>query len=232
MKTAVRTAMKCNALFWACPVLVLSSVACGGSSPPPEEPTPTLSEVAPPPEPEPTAEKAPEPAQEEAAKPQQRDRRPLAIVSDPSGPITVGFDGAIIRQGDAEIRIPNGALVSPRNIVFTVDKRHKGDRGKIGEVYTLQIEIPDTQVQIPTARVSRPIESNTEPFLLKLPIPAGAEVANLAVESTGVDEKGRAKSTWVVVRQTKLETSDSGNKAVFELIQLPDAHVHLTTATP
>jgi hypothetical protein len=42
--------------------------------------------------------------------------------------------------------------------------------------------------------------------------------------------KSVPKSAWRVVSMTKLEEADKGNKAVFEVDELPDGHVHLTTA--
>jgi len=96
----------------------------------------------------------------------------------------------------------------------------------------LQAQVPNQQVQVSNVRASQPLSSNGDPFILKLPIPGQGDSANLAVESVEVDDKGRGKSTWTIVARTKLETSDSGNKAVFEISQLPDAHVHLTTRNP
>lgn len=215
--------------------LVSGLMACGGSTPPPQEPIvqpqPPVAEPAP--EPEPTDKAEPDKAPEEEAKPERKERRPLATYNDPVEPVTVGFDGAVIRlDGGAEIRIPSGSLASPRNILFTVNKKHKGDQGRLGEVYALQAQVPNQQVQVSNVRASQPLSSNGDPFILKLPIPGQGESANLAVESVEVDDKGRGKSTWTIVARTKLETSDSGNKAVFEISQLPDAHVHLTTRNP
>ena len=225
--------MKRNGLIWACPVLVLSLVACGGSTPPPEEPKPQPPVAAPAPEPEPTAEAKPETPPPEEDKPEPKDRRPLAVYNDPTEPVTVGFDGAVIRlEGGAELRIPSGSLGTPRNIFFTVNKKHKGGQGKLGDVYALQAQIPNQQVQVSDARASRPMPSSGDAFVVKLPIPGNSESANLAVESVELDDKGRGKSTWTVIARTKVETADAGNKAVFELTQLPDAHVHLTTRDP
>lgn len=224
--------MKRNGLTWACPVLIFVLAACGGGTPPPEEPKPPVAAVPEPepePEPAPVVDAEPEPAEE----PAQEARRPLATFNDPTEPITVGFDGAVIRlQGGGELRIPTGALASPQNILFTVNKKNKGSAGKIGDVYTLEAQIPGQKVQMQDVRASRPVASNGNPFILKLPLPGNTESANLAVESVELDDKGRGKSTWSVVERTKIETADTGNKAVFEITQLPDASVHLTNKNP
>jgi hypothetical protein len=153
----------------------------------------------------------------------------MAIYDNPTGPVTVGFDGAVVRSGRAELRIPPGALTSPRNIVFMVDRNSRGHTGKIGDVYSLEVQVPNEQYEVGDARRSNPEPTGGNPFQLKLPLPAGRDSANLAVESVAVNEKGRGKSTWIVIAMTKPESADTGNRAVFELANLPDAHVHLTT---
>jgi len=229
--------MNRSGLIWACPVLVfVLAAACGGTTPPPEQPKPepTVAPPPPPPEPEPEAKEAPKPAEpeeppEEAAGP----KRPMAIYNDPSGAVTVGLDGAVIRiGGGAELRIPGGTMSAARNVVFSVDKRFRGDQGKIGDAYLIEVQVPDQQYQVGEARVSRPFPSSGDVFVVKLPLPSGKDSANLAVETVEVDGKNRGKSTWTIMPQSKLESADTGNKAVFEMRMLPDAHVHLTTKTP
>jgi hypothetical protein len=212
--------------------MIFVLTACGGGTPPPEEPKPPVAAIPEPePEPDPVADKEPEPVAEK--EPAQEDRRPLAIFNDPTEPVTIGLDGAVIRiQGGGELRIPKGALASPRNILFTVNRKHKGSPGRIGDVYTLEAQIPGQKVQMQDVRASRPVASSGNPFILKLPLPGNTESANLAVETVEVDEKGRGKSTWSVLERTKVETADTGNSAVFEIGQLPDASVHLTNKNP
>ena len=82
------------------------------------------------------------------------------------------------------------------------------------------------------SRPSNPVASSGKPFVLKLPLPKGTDKANLAIESVQPGAKGRSKSTWRVIPMTKLETSDDGNRAVFEIRELPDAHVYLTSQDP
>jgi hypothetical protein len=79
---------------------------------------------------------------------------------------------------------------------------------------------------------SHPVASSSDPFIIKLPLPKGVDKANLAIESVENDAKGRLKSSWRVIPMTKLETSDDGNRAVFEVRELPDAHVYLTNQDP
>lgn len=229
--------MKRNPLNWLCAVAMLTLGACGGSTPPPEEP------AAPPPPPvvnEPKPSLPPEAANEEKVdekaeaqdKEEPRSTRPKATFFDPAEPVTIGFDGAVFRlEGGAELRIPAGALANPRNVLFAVNKKARGTTGKIGDVYVIQLTVPNTQIDLAQARPSSPIDSNSDPFVIKLPIPSNGSSGNLAVETVSV-EKGKAKSQWSVIAQTKLETADEGNKAVFEVQQLPDGTVHLTTSAP
>lgn len=219
--------MKWSGLIWACPIIVTLAAACGGGTPPAEQPKPEPT-VAPPPEPEPAADPA-DAAAPEAAPEEPKQTRPLAIYPNPDGPVTVGLDGAVIRLGGAELRLPGGSMASARNVWFKVDSRYKGGPGQIGDVYLIEVQLPDHKYQVGEARASRAHPTSGDPFILKLPLPAGKESANLSVETVEVDDKGRGKSTWVVIAQTKVETADTGNRVVFEMSQLPDAHVHLTT---
>lgn len=228
--------MKRSGLIWACPVLIFGLVvACGGTTPPPEEPKPepTVAPPPPPPEPEPVAEEpdAGEPEEPPPAEEPKQPRRPLAIYNDPSGPVTVGLDGAVIRVGSAELRVPGGSLNVARNVWFKVESRYKGDKGKVGDVYLIEVRTPDRKYQMGEARASRAQPTSGDNFVLKLPLPKGSDSANLAIETIELDAKNKPKASWVVIAQTKLETADTGNRAVFEMGQLPDAHVHLTTAS-
>jgi len=226
--------MTWSAIYRISPIVVLSLVACGGSSPPAEEPKVPPPVVAPSPEPEPVAEPATVTPPAEDAKPEPREpRAPIAVIENPAGPVTVGYNGAVFRlDGGAELRVPYGAFARAQNIVFSIDSKHKGDQGKVGDVFLVQTEVPDSSIQVAVVRASRPVRSSGDPFVLKLPIPGNSDIGNLAVETVEVDDKGRGKSTWTVVARSKLETADTGNRAVFELPQLPDGHVHVTTRSP
>lgn len=230
--------MKRNPLNWLCAVAMLMLGACGGSTPPPEEPAapPPPPPVAEEPKPAPPEKAADEEKDSEKAEAEDQDeprsRRPKATFFDPAEPVTIGLDGAVFRlEGGAELRIPSGAMTNPRNVLFSVNKKARGTTGKIGDVYLIQLTIPNTQIDLAQARASSPIDSSSEPFVIKLPIPFNGSSGNLAVETVSVD-KGKAKSQWSVIAQTKLETADDGNKAVFEVQQLPDGSVHLTTSAP
>lgn len=227
--------MKRSGLIWACPVMVfVLAAACGGSTPPPAEPKPepAVTTPPPPPEPEPVAEEK-KPAEPEEAPPPKEDtgpKRPLATYNSPTGPVTVGLDGAVVRLANgAELRIPGGSLNVARNVGFSVDSRFRGDTGKIGDAYLIEVQVPDRKYEMGEAHVSRPHPTSGDNFIIKLPLPAGKDAANLAVETVEMDAKNKGKSTWTIVAQTKLESADTGNKAVFEIKLLPDAHVHLTT---
>ena len=212
---------------------------CGGATPPAQSAeSPPVSKAtvteqpAEPAEPTAAAElsKPPEATEtEEPAKPKGQ-RRPMAIFNDSTEPVTVGVDGAVFRlQGGAEVRIPYGAFGTPRNVLFSVNSKAKGTAGKLGEVYTIQLWLPEMQIDLAKPRTSSPVESSSDPFVIKLPIPGQGQSANLAVETMTVDDKGKAASQWAVVARTKLETSDDGDKAVFELLRLPDGAIHLTS---
>ncbi len=174
---------------------------------------------------------AEQPADE--AKPKTASGRPLAIYEGQTGPMTVAFDGAAFRLEGAEIRIPTGALRDARNIVFTVDKKVKGAPGKVGVVYLIDIQMPERQYVLGQDTQSRTETSRSTPFIIKLPLPAGVSSGNLAVESVTNDEKtNKPRSSWSVYGMTKLESSDGGNRAVFEVPVLPDGHMHVTTSQP
>lgn len=149
-------------------------------------------------------------------------------------PTTVGTDGAVFRTDDgAELRIPTGWFREPRNVLFVIDRKGRATTGKIGNLYEIHVQRPDIQYTIGAESPSETIQSMSDPFVLKLPLPGGTNSANLAVETLIADPKSKKpKSTWAVAGMSKLETADSGNKAVFEITLLPDGHVHLTTSAP
>ncbi len=227
--------MKRSGFTWVGPVWVFVFVAaCGGTTPPVEEATPEPRATTPPrpePDPKPIVDEPveePDVAEKPTEEPKQP-RRPLAIYNNPDGPVTVGLDGAVIRVGPAELHIPGGTLSSACNIWFKVDSRYRGDTGKLGSVYLVEVQVPNQKYNMNDARPSRPVPTNGDAFVLKLPLPSGKDSASLAIESVQIGAKNKKTSTWTVVAQTKLETADSGNMSVFEISQLPDAHVHLST---
>jgi hypothetical protein len=174
---------------------------------------------------------AAQPAEEKAKTP----GRPMPIYQNPSLATTIGADGAVMRfSSGLELRIPPGALKEGRNIRVAEDKRVKGSSGKLGTVYVIEISAPDAEVLPGAQKASTPYPSHGgDPFVLKLPLPAGTSSANLAVETTTKDAKAKTlTSTWAVVGMTKHESASPSDRAVFELSALPDGHVHLTGDAP
>lgn len=231
-------------LGYVAPAIVTMVFACGGGTPKPAEPEPVATaapkpvETTPPPakteEPKPadTADAGADDA--EAAKP-RGGGAPLTVYSDQVQPTTVAWGGGVFRLSatGAELRIPNGAIKEARNIIFWVNKKNKGYKGRLGEVYELRAQVPERQYMVGQESPSQPLPTAGEPFVLKLPLPAGKDSANLALERIEEDARTkRTKSTWTVVPMTKLETADPTNRAVFELNTIPDANVHLTTEAP
>ncbi len=225
-------------LFAVAPVMFLVWAACSGNPPKPattaadKTATPTDTST---PAPSNTAAgeaDAAAPATSATAKPKSTGSgRPVAIYVDATQPTTVGLDGAVFRTSDGgELRIPNGWYRESRNILFMVDKGQKGTTGRIGKSYEIHVQRPEVEFRIGEETPSETIPTQSDPFVVKLPLPAGVNSGNLAIETVTADPKTkRNKSTWAVVAQTKMETSDSGNRAVFEIQVLPDGRIHLTT---
>jgi hypothetical protein len=161
--------------------------------------------------------------------------RPVPIYSGVSQPQTVGLDGAVFRTDDdkAELRIPGGWYREARNVILLVDKRPGGAPGRIGGAYVVHIQRPETEFRVGEESPSETVETQSDPFVLKLPLPAGVQSANLAIETITPDPKTkRNKSTWSIVAMTKPESMENGTRAVFEIRMLPDGRVHLTTGAP
>jgi hypothetical protein len=231
-----------RATLAAAPIMFILYMACGGGTPP----------AAAPPSPPPEASEKPVAAPEKTSEPEAKDAgapvasaeptskrpsatgRPMAIYNGVSQPTTVGSDGAVFRlDNGAELRIPSRALLDPRNILFVVDKKARASAGKIGEVYDVAIQMPDAAFRVGEETLSQPYTSHGDPFVIKLPLPQGTQSASIAIENIVLEPKtNRQKSMWSVGAMTKMETADAGNKAVFELQNLPDGHVHLTTSAP
>lgn len=157
--------------------------------------------------------------------------RPLTIYPSPTLPVTVGRDGAVLRTTNgAELRILADSLVEPRNVLVVIDRRVRGTDGRLGEVYDLPVQIPGQQAKSGTPNARLSYASSGAPFILKLPLPSGVKTANLAIERIGTDASTKKISaTWSVVPVSKVESSSTGDKAVFELRALPGTHVHLTS---
>lgn len=227
--------------------VVFAAAACGGgSTQPPQAPPPApVATVVPAPEPEPepvteeadagteAADATTADAEPETTQLRPSSNRPMTIIMDPTTPQTVAYDGAVVRLSNgAELRLPAGSLSDQRNIVFFVDQKAKGTKGKVGDVYQLRLEIPGRSYVMGQARPSEPVDSAGPNFVMKLPLPQGMESANLAVEQVTQGANQRTKSEWRVIPMTKLETADPNNRAVFELRSLPDGYLHLTSQAP
>jgi hypothetical protein len=231
--------MSRNFAYASSVVLVLCACA-GGSKPPtsPEtDPEPKASATASASTPVPDDKTDTADAGKKPDKPKTISAASGAIMvtyNDVAQPQTVGSDGAVFHAGSGgELRIPVGALRETRNLLFTLDSKGKPTAGKLGAVFAVLVQMPDTQFKMGEVISSRPAQSSSDPFVIKLPLPAGANSANLAVETVAVNPKtSQPKSTWSVIAMSKLETSDTGNRAVFELPILPDGHVHLTSSAP
>jgi hypothetical protein len=222
----------------ASPIVFLIVAACGGNPPPsPAQPSvPKTAEpvdVAPPAAPSVDADAG---TADAAASPPKKggSGRPQAIYNGVSEPQTVGLDGAVFRTDDgAELRLGGGWYNAPRNIIFLIDKKGKGTTGALGALYMIHVQMPDTQFRMGEETPSQSVQTQADPFVIKLPLPKGTESANLAIETIAVDAKTKKnKSSWAVVGMTKMESSDAGNKAVFEVNTLPDGRVHLTSQAP
>lgn len=223
-------------LRYASPVVVMLFAACGGGTPQPTEPsTPKAPETS---SPEPVSS-APAAEPVEAGAPEAEAPKKPAMASGAVVPIyqgvteaqTIGTIGAVFRTDDgAELRIPSGWFNAPRNVMFAVSKKGRSTTGKLGNVYEIHVQMPDTQFRMGEENPSQIITSQSDPFIVKLPLPKGTESASLAVETIAQDPKTkRNKSTWTFGAQTKLETADTGNRAVFEVTTLPDGNLHLSS---
>ncbi len=234
-------------LGYVAPAMVMVVFACGGGTPKPaEEPKPEVTaapkpvETTPPPaasSAEPAATEAPDAGapDAEAPKPRRAGGEPLTVYSDQMQPTTIAWGGGVFRISatGAEFRIPAGALKEAHNIIFWVDKKARAYKGKLGDIYELRAQVPERQYVVGAESSSQPLPTASDPFVLKLPLPAGKDSANLAIERVEEDARThRPKFSWTVVPMTKLETADPTNRAVFELNTIPDGDVHLTTEPP
>jgi hypothetical protein len=223
----------------AVPGFCVLCAACSGGTPPPAStpPAPVASQAPPPVAQVEPADAGPADVEAPKAKPAPAGGRPMAVLEGVTQPTTIASGGAIMRlDTGAELRVPVDSLLEPRNILMIVDKKARASAGKIGDVFDITVQTPGLQYRIGEEATSAPIKTQGGPFVIKLPLPAGTKSASMAIETVTVDPKktGKAalKSSWHVVSMTKIEEADQGNKAVFEMDELPDGHVHLTSAKP
>lgn len=185
-----------------------ASTAKPAALPPPVEPTPTAA---------PTATAA---ASAAPAAPQNEDSRPPVLkmdateVTDTFG-VSPGAKLEIGPEGEkAVFRIPENAFTTGVNVTFKIDPKAKAAGGLVGKIYKLTSMIPPSGTPEKVATAGRP-------FLLQLP--AGSKKdANLAI-----GEVTPAKINWRVIAPVKID--DAMNIATFELTELGEFYVHVTT---
>jgi len=233
--------MKTIVAYASIAALSLAAIACGSSTPVVANPTPELEPSAAKPSlpappdssavaPEASATPAASAAPAVTSKPAPAGT-PAPVFEESSAPVTVGVLGAVFRFSGGELRMPAQSLSGPKNVLFIVDKKAKGSAGKLGQVFLIHLQTPEKEFVLGQDQPSAPESTLSGPFVIKLPLPAGTESANLAVETIAIDEKTKKpKSTWAVVPMTKKETADTGNRAVFELNSCPDGRIHLTSS--
>jgi hypothetical protein len=148
------------------------------------------------------------------------DGRPPLLKTDPTEVTdTVGVSpGAkFVIGGDQEqavLRIHENSFTTGVNVTFKSDPKAKAGGLVVGKIYRITVVIP------PSATPER-IATAGQPF--KLQLPAGNKKdANLAI-----GEVGPAKVTWKVIAPVKID--DATNMAYFELPELYDFYVHVTT---
>jgi hypothetical protein len=210
--------------------------ACGGTTPPAEQPQgdiipikdgPVSSATAPTPTTS-APEAAPSASAPEKRKPAPSSGSPMSVTGgEKEVTAPMGQRGGILRLGEiADLLVPRDAI--PESIVFTFSLNvGKGMvkitpyKGQIGEVYKVKIfKESDTINAVSTSSASTP-------FIVKLPAPKGAK-PNLAVL---VITDGKAKFT--VIAPKSIEEKDNGVTGVFELPSMPgEAFYHLTSAAP
>lgn len=227
-------------LVLSCSAVMVFLFGCGGGPQPAQAPTPepaakpsVPAKSVEPAAPLPSASASEVPTPPEPVAPPER-KGPMTMLIDPTEPATIGLDGAVFRVGERmELKIPGGAFTAVRNVMISEVPKFSGAKDRLGSVYLIDIQVPGAKFKMDGQRPSRHQSSAGAPFVLKMPLPSGSQSANLAVETRLVDETSkRAKSAWAIVAMTKVETADSGNRAVFELGELPDGHVYLTNKAP
>jgi hypothetical protein len=210
--------------------------ACGGPTPPaapsgamsaaPSAPAPPAppADSAPP-----TASAAPS-ADVPAKKPPRRSGPPMVVAEDDKENTSLfGISGGVIRIAQkAELVVPREALAESLMFTFGLNTgknqlKVTPYKGFIGDLYRVGVRKEEAPTQ------PFPVSSSAGPFLVKLPVPKGTKVANLAIIAL-VEGKG---AKYSVVASKAIEEGASGPVAVIELPSLVgDGLVHLTSAAP
>lgn len=215
-------------------IAIAAAFAC--SDPPPavtpdselplKVPPPSTAEpiAAPEPSAAPAASAAPEASASASAAappaPPQSSGRPPLLKSDPKEiSDTFGVSpGSKLELGDDKemvvLRIPEGSLETGTNITFKFDPKGKPGGMVIGKIYHLTAVVP------PSGTPSR-VKSVGEPFRLEFPA-GNKKDANLAIGEPG--------TKFRVIAPKRVD--DSTNTAYFELTELYDFTLHITTRAP
>jgi hypothetical protein len=209
-------------------------VGCGGdpvpATPPPQPTEAPAAAPAPAPSESPSAAAAAgalSAAASAAAAPpkQQGSGRPAVLKSDPTE-VTDTFGsspGAKIELGDKEIatlRIQEQTLGQATNITFKLDPKGKAGGAQVGKIYRIIPVLP------PDSKPTKVASNNGTPFELALPA-GNKKDANLAIGTIELDDKGREKIKWQVIAPKRID--DVGGIAHFELLELNDSFLHVTT---
>ena len=140
---------------------------------------------------------------------------------------TFGSRPAKIEIGSGEkdmgtLKLPEGALAQATNVTFKLDPKGKANGTPLGKIYHVITVVPPA----PTPSV---IASNGPPFELTLPA-GNKKDANLAIGRTETDDKGKEKLKWTVIAPKRID--DLTGIAYFELTELGDFFLHITTKAP
>jgi hypothetical protein len=187
------------------------STAKPAELPPPAEPTPTAA---------PTATAAASAAPTAPAAAQNEDSRPPVLKMDPKEiSDTFGVSpGAKLELGPddekAVLRIPENSFTTGVNVTFKIDPKAKAAGGLIGKIYKLTSMVPPSGTPEKVSTAGRP-------FVLQLPA-GNKKDANLAI-----GEVTPAKINWRVIAPVKID--DATNIATFELTELGDLYIHVTS---
>jgi hypothetical protein len=211
-------------------------IGCGGGEPAPAVPPPAPSAAPAPPPPEPTASasaaaEAPAPSASASAAPAkpQSSGRPAVLKSDPTS-VTDSFGsspGAKIEIGEgkevATLRIQENTLGQLTNVTFKLDAKGKSNGAPGGKIYHLTPVLP------PDGKPVTVPSNNGTPFEFSLP-GGGKRGANLAIGSIETDASGREKIKWQVIAPKRVD--EGTGVAYFELTDLKDAYLHVTSKAP
>jgi hypothetical protein len=225
--------------------VALSLVACGGGTPTPATPgegdglplaTPSGLPAAPAPAAAPAAPSATPSAAPAASaapsaepgadKPKRVSSGRPAVLKQDSTEITDTFGSSPpgkITIGDKDpgvLVIPEFALDRGHNITFKLEPKGKTHGLPVGKVFHVMAQVGGSPNYTTVPSVGPAFE---------LQLPAGNKKdANLAIGSIKQDEKtGKEAVTWKVVAPKRID--DATGTAYFELTELPDAYLHITT---